>query len=79
MGWEFRVVKSEWHSHYLNKIHDCYGIHEVYVDNDTNQIVKVENKPYNLLETDYDILRDHIAKIHQCLDKQIIDHTGKEI
>ncbi len=79
MGWEFRIVKSESYSQYLNKIQHCYGIHEVYVDDDSNRIVKIQNEPYNLLEMDYDTLRDHIVKINQCLSKHIIDDTGKEI
>jgi hypothetical protein len=79
MGWEFRVVKREWNHKYFHEVRDCYAIHEVYIDDEINKIVKVEKEPYNLLETDYDTLRDHISKINQCLDKQIIDDTGKEI
>jgi hypothetical protein len=78
MGWEFRIVKSESYSQYLNKIQDCYAIHEVYVDC-TGSIVKIEDNSYNLLEPSKEALLDNISKINQYLNKPIIDKNGQEI
>lgn len=80
MGWEFRVVKSEWNHKYFHEIRDLYTIHEVYVDDADNSIVRIENEPYHLMETDFRTLQDHVVKLNECLSKPMIDKdTGQDI
>jgi len=79
MGWEFRVVKSEWNHKYFHEVRDCYAIHEVYIDDESNKIVKVENEPYHLMETDFNTLQDHVVKLNECFSKPMIDKNGQEV